>query len=294
MSIRLIVAVLAVVLVSPQTSFTEFPKLGSDLRSRRWICYAPTHFYPEERPPVYPSVESIEEDLRTIRSAGFDALITYSSDVKDIPRIARKLGFRSILLGVWDPWDDREQEASVAAVKENEDQILGLIVGNEGLTSGRYQREPLCLALRRFAKLTGKPVGTSEPVDWFLGDGRLATCSDFLAVNTHPYFSGHRVPVDAVRWTVAAWTALNSSYPNRPVILKEVGLPSAGDELLNEDVQRIYYESLAHTNVIFAYFEAFDATPRFKKGLLEQSWGLWRADRTPKAIVLGLPWRTSK
>jgi exo-beta-1,3-glucanase (GH17 family) len=293
-SVRLIGAALMLLIACSEGGSAESVRFGAQLKDGRWLCYAPTHYFPAERPPVRPTVESIEDDLRTIRNAGFDALITYSSEIEEIPRLARDLGFRSILLGIWDPWNDRERKAAVSAVKRNPDGILGVIVGNEGLLNGRYQREPLCIALRDIAKMTGKPVGTSEPLDWFLSNRRLADCSDFLPVNAHPYFSGHRVPEDAIRWTVAAWTALTGSYPNKPVILKEVGLPSAGDDLLSENAQKEYYELLARTEVKFAYFEAFDATPAFKKGAVEQSWGLWRADRTPKPIISALPWRTVK
>ena len=46
-------------------------------------------------------------------------------------------------------------------------------------------------------------------------------------------------------------------------------------------------DSQEHRNLL--YFEAFDA--RFKDGPIEQSWGLWRSDRTPKLIIQILPWR---
>jgi hypothetical protein len=45
------------------------------------------------------------------------------------------------------------------------------------------------------------------------------------------------------------------------------------------------------TAVTFVYFEALDAAPRFKQGAIEQSWGLWHSDRTPKSVVGALPWR---
>lgn len=265
--------------------------LGRSIRSTRWISYAPTGYFPGEDPPTLPSNASIRADLAVIREAGFDGIITYGMDISHLPDLISQEGFRSMLLGVWNPLSQSELKRAISAVKRNSKLVLGVIIGNEGLLRGDYTVERLCDALGMVRMATGKPVSSTEPVDVFFGEKRLAECSSFLTVNAHPYFTGRKSVPDALQWTTQAWDAIRSIYSGKPTIFKETGLPSRGDTVLNEAVQKEYFVGLAKTNVVFAYFEAFDATARFKEGEIEQSWGLWRFDRSPKPVVKALPWR---
>jgi len=270
--------------------------LGADLRNiienGHWISYAPTNYFPAESPPVFPSDESIQSDLRTIREAGFTGLITYGAQVEAIPRIAEAVGFRAMILGIWDPFSTTEKAQALRAVQQHHELIASLIVGNEGLSAGRYDVDALCEAMKEIRNLSGKPVSTTEPVDWLLSEHKIGQCSSFVTVSAHPFFSGRKEPQQAVKWTSQAWEAVRRLYPGKPLLFKEVGLPTNGDTGLSQLGQKEYYTDLAKTSVVFSYFEAFDATPRFKSGLIEQSWGLWTSDRMPKAIVAALPWRT--
>lgn len=211
---------------------------------------------------------------------------------ESIPRIAETVGFKAMILGIWDPFSTTERATALKALQKHRELITGLIVGNEGLSAGRYDIDALCDAMKEIRNLTGKPVSTTEPVDWLLSEHKIGSCSSFISVNAHPFFSGKKEPEEAAKWTQQAWEAVRRLYPGKPLLFKEVGLPTRGDIWLSELGQEEYYTDLANTSVVFSYFEAFDATPRFKSGLTEQSWGLWTSDRRPKAIVAALPWRT--
>ena len=263
--------------------------LAEILRETRWISFAPTTYEPNRSPAVLPSDDSLRLDLATLRSAGFTGLITYGTDVQAVPRIAEALGFQHMVLGIWDPFNARELEAAVKAVRSHDRLITGVIVGNEGLLNGRYTVDEICAVMGRVRKMTGKPVSTTEPVDLILSEPKIAQCSTFVTVNAHPFFSNQKRPPEAVQWTLEAWAAVRGQYPERPILFKEVGLPTSGDVGMSETAQNDYYVRLARTAVLFSYFEAFDA--RFKDGPIEQSWGLWHSDRTPKLIVRFLPWR---
>jgi len=215
-----------------------FPSVAQLLARRHWISYAPTHYYPGELPPVYPGIESITADLNTLRTAGFDGLITYGSELEGIPGLAKKTGFRSMLIGIWDPWSPKERAELLKAVVDYPDLIAGVIVGNEGLASGRYTITSLCEAMNDLRRMTSKPVSSTEAVDWVIGERSLAACSTFLSVNAHPYFSNHQEPQDASQWTVAAWDAIHRRYPRLPLLFKEVGLPSRGVPGLSEESQK--------------------------------------------------------
>jgi exo-beta-1,3-glucanase (GH17 family) len=233
-------------------------------------------------------------EFAVLRAAGFTGLVTYGAQVERIPEMAEAAGFRAMLLGIWDPFDRGERAAALRAVAAHRGLILGLVIGNEGLTNGRYSVEALCRAMAEIRGSARKPVTTTEPLDGILSETAIGACSDFISVNAHPYFSGQKEPEAAVEWTTDAWRAVRNLYPGKLVLLKEVGPPTAGDDGLGEVAQKEYYIRLAATPALFCYFEAFDASRRFKDGPIEQSWGLWRADRTPKAIVGALPWRGNR
>src|SRR5262249_22644494 len=158
--------------------------------------------------------------LTVLRRAGFDGLITYGAELEAIPALAEKIGFRSMLIGIWDPWSPIERLELLKAVREHRKLIAGVIVGNEGLLSGRYSVDSLCDAMTDLRQATSKPVSSTEPVDWILGEPRLAECSTFLSVNAHPYFSNHQKPEEAVQWTVSAWDAIRRKYPQSPLLFK--------------------------------------------------------------------------
>lgn len=269
-------------------------ELGGDFALRlertRWVAYAPTNYYPAERPPVFPTDESVRRDLQVLREYGFDGLVTYSAEVESVPRIAREVGFRAMLLGVWDPTDATERQKALRSIRQEGRLIIGLIVGNEGVLTARYRVADLCATMAALKTATAKPVSTTEPADLILGMPKLVECSDFITVNAHPFFAGQKDPQEAVAWTIATWDDLRKEYPSKALVFKEVGLPSAGEPALSDDNQRRYYELLGRTSVRFVYFEAFDASPRFKEGAVEQSWGLFTNGRKPKAVVKALPW----
>jgi exo-beta-1,3-glucanase (GH17 family) len=175
---------------------------------------------------VLPGDASVQEDLETLHSAGFTGLITYGAQVENVPRISRNIGFTAMLLGIWDPLSVAERSEALKAVRENSGLIAGLIVGNEGLLTGRYNIGMLCRAMGEIKLASGKPVSTTEPVDWLLTEPQLATCSSFITANAHPYFSHQKAPAQAVQWTVEAWNAVRSKYPDKPLFLKRLVYPA--------------------------------------------------------------------
>jgi exo-beta-1,3-glucanase (GH17 family) len=145
----------------------------------------------------------------------------------------------------------------------------------------RYSTKALKQAMDDLRAATQKPVATTEVIDAYYTRPELVEWCDFLAVNAHPFFHGKRDPATAVDWTLAAWNRLRVHVPfDKPIIFKEVGLPTRGQAGLSEQAQNEYYSMLRGSDVRFVYFEAFDAL--FKQGPLEQSWGLFHADRSPK------------
>lgn len=246
-----------------------------------WVAYAPTHFDPNATPPLRPSEASIRADLRVLHDAGFDGLVTYGAEVSEIPHIAEAVGFKAMLLGVWAPGNANEIRRATQAARSAI--VAGVIVGNEGLTFHRYTLPVLREAMEEMRRDTGKAVSTTEVIESYFATPELAEWSDFLAVNAHPYFHEIRDPIAAVEWTATAYAKMANRYPGKVLLFKEVGLPTAAPGFL-EKAQFEYYQALQKTQVQFVFFEAFDGL--FKNSPVERSWGIFHADRTPKAAAV--------
>ncbi len=269
----------------PQATTDKHSSLRDQLFGLRYVAYSPTGWNPENPKSVFPTDESLRKDLKVLREAGFDGLVTYGGRVSTAtPRIAEELGFRGILLGVWNPNDVVEMEEIKLSARSNI--VVGIIVGNEGLMFKRYDLQSLQNAMDTMKRATGKPVSTTEIIESYLTSGELIEWSDFLAPNAHPFFHGNEMkqPRRAVEWTYAAYQELSKRARSKPLLFKEVGLPSDGDVGLSEEYQAEYYALLQETDTKFVFFESFDC-PWKNSGTVEPHWGLFRADRSPKPVV---------
>ena len=246
-----------------------------------WVAYSPPTADPNKK--LEATSEAIREDLAILRKAGFTGLVTYGSlgvMGREFPSLAASQGFQGIIIGIWDPANQDEIIAAKAAAKNPV--TLGFCIGNEGFQK-RYQLPALSLAIEDLRQATGKPVATTEEIDDY-SDENLLRLGDWVFPNVHPYFHSQLGPDAAVRWTKAAYDDIKRRS-GRFVMLKEVGLPTAGDSQgkLSEEAQEKYYLELAKTDVKFVYFEAFDQP--WKTHLpIEPHWGIFKSDRTPKRL----------
>lgn len=265
---------------SPSIIETPLRSWQARVSGIRWIAYSPTNADPNTG--VEPPLDSLREDLTVLWNAGFTGLVTYGASGivgREVPSLAGQLGFTGLLMGVWDPSSKEEMRAAVSAASNS--LVLGYVVGNEGLNK-RYDMLTLTSTMAALRKASDKPVTTTEEIDDYL-DADLLALGDWVFPNAHPYFHNQTEPHLAVLWTSTTFVEV-SRRSGRFVLLKEVGLPTAGAAGLSEENQRAYYRELADTPTRFVHFEAFDMT---WKTLLpvEPHWGLFRSDRTPKLVV---------
>ncbi|MFG0294604.1 MAG: exo-beta-1,3-glucanase [Maioricimonas sp. JB045] len=295
-------ALLMVVLVTaPASADDRFP-LFQTLTSNdppRLIAYTPSQLDPrnEANQRALPT-SSIRADLEALRPA-FDGLVLYGYHEACTPRImavAKDLDYHVVLLAIWDPRSSAEVDGCAREASLWQDEFtLGVIVGNEGLAFGRYEREDLTIAADRLRQqLPGSvPIGTSEPL---VGcrDEFVQQFGDFIAANIHPVFD----QPDLVATAAAAWARKQARdlarQAGRPVILKETGFPHAGRDVFTPETQHQFWKSYVEPGLLeqagdasWAYhgvaFEAFDLPWKQEaSGLdIEDSWGLLKADRSP-------------
>ncbi|MBN1200621.1 MAG: hypothetical protein JXJ20_02075 [Anaerolineae bacterium] len=247
-----------------------------------WVAYSPTNYNPESDPPVVPADADMAEDLRVLYEAGFRGIVTYGAGgvLSNVPRLAREAGFEGVVMGIWTPGDPDETMAAVTAAAD----VDGYVVGNEGINFGRYDFDTLKAAIIDLREQTGKPVTTTDVVSLYSTDEALLTVGDWIFPTVHPYWQNYLDPVEAFDWTQEKYDGLQALTGDIAVVLKEVGLPTAGDEDLSEYQQAEYYLYMRDSGIRFVYFEAFDQPWKVEDGVGEH-WGLFASDRTPKAAA---------
>jgi exo-beta-1,3-glucanase (GH17 family) len=273
--------------------------------SGRFVAYQPTSLQVVNG-QVTPATEAgIRADLTVLRRR-FDALITYDAVHGDeaIPAIAADLGFRALIIGVWNPADESERAAALAAARRFPQLVDGISLGNELLFAQRSdpQRLAALLASAR-AEFPGVALSVSEPFHVYYEPATAALLRqlDFLLVNVHPVFQPwfRDAPDDAAAQFVLNVLAQLAPLACGPILVKETGVPTAPASAgFSEARQAGFYRELARLLPpspahAFAWFAAFDApwraydatgVPRAAPGVHteEAHWGLYDAARRPK------------
>jgi exo-beta-1,3-glucanase (GH17 family) len=291
----------AAMLAASSTLADDSPTFIGYLRSERpaLVAFNPSQYDP--RTPLtgtYPKGE-LRADLADLRPA-FDGLILYGFDVALTPSIveqAADLGYRAVLLGVWDPKSDLEVAGVADLVRHYRDRLaLAVCIGNEGINDNRYTIEHLERARDRLRALVGAsvPVTTSEPAGDY-GWPPLRSFGDLLAPNIHPAIDREALSPDAaVAWVRGRAKAI-ASISGKPVLVKESGVPNGGGSPHSPERQRAFWaEWLARGRLMpvdragafvsfAAAFEAFDAPWKAVQleNPIEGRWGLMTEERQP-------------
>ena len=266
-----------------------------------FICYTPAELDPRNAGNnAALKTSSLTADLTALRPH-FDGLILYGYHEACTPRIlavAKRLKYRAVFLGVWDPKSAAELDGVAALAKLHQDDFaLGVIVGNEGITFNRYEFADLPIAAARLRKTlpAGVPLTTSEPLVGY-DSADVVGFGDLLLPNIHPVFDRSTLaPADAAKWVREQAVAL-AKKADRPVVVKETGFPHAGKPAYTPASQNEFWTAylkpgtrtaVGEGGKTWAYFgagfEAFDLPWKAEaSGLpIEKSWGLFDTDRKP-------------
>ncbi len=290
-------------------------RVRAAVESVRFVAYTPTDLKIVAGQVHPASRERIHRDLATLR-ADFQGLITYScaDGVDEVPAVASALGYRALILGIWDPLSEREFSNARRLVTAYPQLIVGISVGNETLLAERHEWSVLRAAIQRLrAALPGVAITTSEPFYYYLNDdpADFLAIQDFLLPSVHPLFQpwfAQATTEQAVDFVVRVADLL-SAKTDKPVLIKETGLPSGPPGTrFTPAVQAQFwtslFERLPHApGRGVACFEAFDhdwkeenARREFGAHPEEGYWGLYSADGHPKAVVAALRklWRADR
>ncbi|MEO8938047.1 MAG: glycosyltransferase family 2 protein [Burkholderiaceae bacterium] len=262
--------------------------------------------------PTYPSEEELGEDVAMLSKYTKRLRIYSAVDAAAVPALARQYGM-TVTAGAWLSTDKENNDLEIKALIQlmrNNSNIDRVLVGNETLLRGDLTPKELIGYIDTVKRRARVPVSTAESWDiWLTRDSEksrqmheLAKHVDFITVHLLPYWEG--VPREAaVDHTMLRYAEMQRAYPNKKIVIGEVGWPSGGSRVpiktLNpldaitystasvKDEAQFVREFLARAKKegISDYYlmEAIDQPwKRRDEGRTGAYWGIFNADRQPK------------
>ena len=250
----------------------------------------------EESPQdgVYPDIAQIDEDLALL-AGDAHAVRTYTvqSTLAQVPRMAGVHGL-NVTLGAWISADAGHNEAEIARLievyRENHRDVVRVIVGNEAILRTDQTVEQMTKHLQRVRRSVWAPISTAEPWHIWLKHPELVRHVDFIAVHMLPYWEG--IPVDAaVDYVLHRYHELQQAYPDKQIVIAEVGWPSNGRTRQGAVASRAnqakflrrFLAAAEREDITYYVMEAFDQKwKREIEGEVGSHWGVYDAERDPK------------
>ena len=242
----------------------------------------------------YPDIAQIDEDLALL-SGDAHAVRTYTvqSTVAQVPRLAGVHGL-NVTLGAWltdqADFNDTELSKLVEVYRENHKQIVRVIVGNEAILREDQTAEQMIVHLQQVKQSVWAPISTAEPWHIWLKNPELVEHVDFIAVHMLPYWEGISVD-NAVGHVLDRYQRLKEAYPDKEIVISEVGWPSKGRtrreavaSLANQaKFLRRFLAMAEREGLTYYLMEAFDQPWKRKiEGDAGAHWGVFDAEREPK------------
>ena len=242
----------------------------------------------------YPTIAQIDEDLALL-AGKVDAVRTYTvaDTVGAVPELAAKYNL-NVALGAWINRNPEENEQEIAKLVEiyrkNHQNITRVLVGNEVLLRTDQTVEQMIKYIEQVRQLVWAPISCAEPYYIWMQHPELVAHVDYIAVHLLPYWEG--VPVDnAISYVVNLYRTLQDKYPDKPILISEVGWPSNGRTYggavasLNNQAKflRRFLKVAADNGYSYYIMEAFDQ--RWKEAIEGEAgshWGVYDNDRQPK------------
>ena len=109
----------------------------------------------------------------------------------------------------------------------NHHNIRRVLVGNEAILRTDVTVEEQIANIQRVKRQVNVPVSTAEPWHVWLAHPELVAAVDYITVHILPYWEG--VPAEgAVDYAMLRYNELRQKYPNKHILIGEIGWPSDG------------------------------------------------------------------
>ena len=241
----------------------------------------------------YPTREQIASDLDIVKGTT-RAVRTYTvaGTIGLVPELAAERGL-NVALGVW--VDARRERAEaeldtaieLAAKYRN---VVRIIVGNESVLFNYLPFADFLKMLDRARAAIEQPVSTAEPWHVWLKYPELADHVDYITVHLLPYWEGVDVE-KAVAYSIQKYHDVQARFPNKLVVIGEVGWPSNGrtreKAVASEANEALFLRRFLawaeKDKVPYYIMEAFDQPWKGQEeGAVGAYWGVYDATRHPK------------
>ncbi|WP_233841202.1 glycosyltransferase [Dyella sp. 2HG41-7] len=247
----------------------------------------------------FPSDDEIDGDL-TLLHKYTDHIRTYSTQLTpQIFRLAQKDGLKVMAGAEIDTRldnNEKELDTLIALAHRYPDTIDRVIIGNEVLFRNNVPVDKMITYLDRARAHIRQPVSIAEPDYIWLKYPELADHVDFITIHLFPFWNG----IDrnsALGAAEGAYTSIKQRFPNKHIVVGEIGWPSNGDHheraypsISNEAIFiREWLIWAKQNNVDYYLLEAFDQPwkENLGEGRTGAYWGIFNADRQPKFPFTG-------
>ncbi len=294
-----IVTVIALALIV-FINFSIWSYVNNPLQLQPWtkttmgVTFDPMRKQDTQTSNTFPSEADIDHDLSLLANK-VHAVRTYSvlKGLDKVPELAAKHNLNTTV-GAWIDGNleknRQEIETLINVSKQNNPNIVRVMVGNEVLLRAEIPPEQLVEYIREVKKNTWRPVSTSETWAEWMRHPELVDEVDFIAVHILPYWEGIAAE-DAVDYVFDRYHAVQKAYPNKPIVITEVGWPSDGQPFKHATASisnqakflREFLNRADAEKVTYYIVEAFDQPWKMSlEGSAGAYWGIFNADRQPK------------
>jgi exo-beta-1,3-glucanase (GH17 family)/cellulose synthase/poly-beta-1,6-N-acetylglucosamine synthase-like glycosyltransferase len=246
----------------------------------------------------FPSKAEIRADLvQAAATAGRIRTYTVAGDMAEVPKLAADLPLR-VTLGAWlsaDANANRKEITRLIATTKGAANVERVMVGNEVLLRGDLSAPALIADIARVRAALDLPVSTAEPWHVWLKHPELARAVDFITVHLLPYWEGQ--PADrALAFTMNKLAEVRAAYPDKQIVIGEVGWPSNGVDIGPAHASRVnqagflrgFFRTAQRQHLDYYVMEAFDQPWKTSfEGRAAGYWGMFDLDRQAKWPMTG-------
>ncbi len=245
--------------------------------------------------------EQLEQDM-AVAARHFSRIRTYSNtnQFAPVPELAQKHGLK-VILGAWVGANLESNEKEIAglikAANTYPDAVERVVVGNEVLLRREITPELLIDYIRRVKAAIKQPVTYADVWEFWLKYPQVAKEVDSITIHVLPYWENNPTSLEhVVEHMLTAHAAIARAYPGKPILIGEIGWPSAGRVRQGAVPSRVgqarFVRQIINTaeeqGIDFNLFELFDEPWKFgQEGTVGGNWGIIDVDRNIKFPLTG-------
>jgi exo-beta-1,3-glucanase (GH17 family)/cellulose synthase/poly-beta-1,6-N-acetylglucosamine synthase-like glycosyltransferase len=280
------------------TAFNQ-PQSAPDYTGRiAGLGFSPYHRGQTPERNQYPSAAEVSSDLAQVaKLTDRIRVYTVAGPMADIPAEAAPYHLK-VTLGAWltgKPLaDDTEIQRLITTANANPD-VERVLVGDEALLHETVSPAQLVADINEVKHAVHVPVSTAEPWHVWLAHPELAASVDYITVHLFPYWEG--VPEKAgLEDAMAKFKRVQDAYPNKHVVIGEIGWPSNGVQRDGAVASRVnqakfmrgFFNVAQAQGLDYFAFEAFDQPWKTSvEGRAAGYWGMFDLDRHAKWAMTG-------